>query len=85
MKKKIKKLFLEQCYNREIYMFSFLGMLADMTGNYVEVFYMTGVTISTAGILCLPLICLHRRNLVNKQQKEDLIDININDIESTYL
>ena len=66
-------------------MFSFPGLLADKTGNYEGVFYMTGVTISTAGVLCIPLICLHRHNLVKKQHNGDLTDNSTNGVESTYL
>ena len=36
-------------------------MLADNTGNYDESFNMAGATILTAGIVCLPLLCLKPR------------------------
>ena len=43
----------------------FAGFLFDITGNYRAAFVTAGVAIASAGVICLPLRCIHRRNIHN--------------------
>ena len=57
-----------------IFKISFTGALADITGDYDITFYVAGVTLTLAGLICFPL---RRISKWENNKKKDTYDITI--------